>query len=105
MAESLVTTSEFRQSHRGQHRGRCAFGEISNVRGSKAQHRPHQDPGNDKTPVVVYEFGDLSLSKTQTRMYRWCSPPRIGNLSTRPAVWTSRGIGASFFNAKCERTS
>jgi hypothetical protein len=54
MVESSVMTSEYPQSHRG----RCALGEISNVRGSKAQHVPQQDPRNDKTLVVVYEFGD-----------------------------------------------
>ena len=47
----------------------------------------------------------VSLSETQTRTYRWCSPPRIGKLSTRPALRMSRGIGASLFNAKCGRTS
>jgi hypothetical protein len=57
MVESSVMTSEYPQSHRG----RCALGEISNVRGSKAQHGPQQDPGNDKTLVVVYEFGARNL--------------------------------------------
>jgi hypothetical protein len=55
MVESSVTTSEYPQSHRGHHRGRCAFGDIP---GSKAQHGPTQDPGKDKTLVVVYGFGD-----------------------------------------------
>ena len=32
-------------------------------------------------------FG-LSLSKTQTPTYWWCSPPRVGKLSMRPALWT-----------------
>jgi hypothetical protein len=37
----------------------------------------------------------LSLSKTQIRTYRWCSPAGIGKLNMRPALWTSREIGAT----------
>jgi len=43
----------------------------------------------------------LSLSKTQTRTYRRWRPPRIGKLSTRPALLTWRGIGASEQMRRC----
>ena len=48
---------------------------------------------------------DLSLSETHTRMYWWCSPPKIGMGSMRPTAWTARGIGASLYNDKWVRAS
>jgi len=57
----------------------------------------HKEPGSARfaRPGSLLFLVCLSLSETQTRTYWWCSPPKIGIGSTRPAVWTSRGIGAS----------
>jgi hypothetical protein len=32
-------------------------------------------------------------------------PPKIGKASTRPTLWASRGIGASFLSDRCVRLS
>jgi hypothetical protein len=32
-------------------------------------------------------------------------PPKIGKASTRPTLWASRGIGASFFSDRCAQLS
>jgi hypothetical protein len=37
----------------------------------------------------------VSLSETQTRTYRWCSPPKIGDERTRPAATLPRTYIAS----------
>ncbi len=47
----------------------------------------------------------LSLSETQTRTYLWCSPPKSGTGTMRPALWMVRAIGASFGSDRCVRTS
>jgi hypothetical protein len=61
--------------------------------------------GDRTKPAKVSGLKDLSLSKTQTRTYRWCSPPKTGTDSTRPVLQTSRRTGASFCNDRCVRTS
>jgi hypothetical protein len=47
----------------------------------------------------------LSLSETHTRIYWWCSPPRIDTANVSPTVWTARGIGASLCSDKCVQAS
>src|SRR5947208_16747821 len=41
----------------------------------------------------------------QIRTYWWCSPPRTGRQSMRPARSTARETGASFSKDRCVRTS
>ena len=63
MVESSVTTSEYPHSHPGQHRwSLCFWRDIQRSR-LESPTWATTGPGNAKTPVVVYEFGDLSLSK------------------------------------------
>jgi hypothetical protein len=47
----------------------------------------------------------LSMSETQIRTYWWCSRPKSGTGTMRPALRTARGIGASFCSDRCVRTS
>lgn len=93
----------------GQRLGHKALGEGACLCSNLSDHRGRSSAtaivSHGRKLSVLGIRSPLSLSKTQTRTYRWCSPPRIGKLSTQPALWTSRGIGASFFNAKCGRTS
>src|ERR1700730_12399169 len=56
-----------------------------------------------KSPKPVR--GRLSLSETHTRIYWWCSPPKIGTGSIRPTVCATRGISASLCSDKCVRAS
>jgi hypothetical protein len=56
----------------------------------------------------LFPYGALRpvcLSETHTRIYWWCSPPKIGTANVRPTVWTARGIGASLFSDRCVRAS
>src|SRR5260221_14468682 len=61
-------------------------------------------------------LGDSITSSTQIRFsvvpvvnqiptYWWCSPPRTGRQSMRPAGSTARETGASFSKDRCVRTS
>src|SRR6266571_3498603 len=53
---------------------------------------------------LVQDIRRLVQSETQTRTYWWCSPPKSGTGTMRPAFRTVRGIGASFCSDRCVRT-
>jgi hypothetical protein len=70
------------------------------------ERRNHLEIEQTAAPVIEagsFQFSALSLSDIQTRTYRWCSPPKIGNGSTRPTLSASRGIGGSLSSDRCVR--
>ena len=70
------------------------LGDISNVRGSKAQHGPQQDPGNNKTLVVVYEFvgrsflavPQVEISADSAKLLTWTTGKLITSYKAIPKL-------------------